>query len=78
MTFSNRLAQMARDTGHLCPQSLAAELAAFQRIKGYLPDCTLIHITPQFEEEIRAEVEKTAKEFYLSIAFASEGDVIVV
>ena len=78
MTFPNRLAQMARDTGHLCPQSLAGELAAFKRIKGYLPHCTLIHIMPQFEEEIRAEIEKTAKEFHLPIAFASEGDVIVV
>jgi len=78
MTFPNRLAQMAKDTGHLCPQTLADELAEFKQIKGYLPDCTLIHVTPQFEEEIRQEVERAAKERQLSIALASEGDVIVV
>jgi ribonuclease BN (tRNA processing enzyme) len=78
MTFPNCLAQMAEDTGHLCPQSLANELAEFKRIKGYLPDCTLIHVTPHFEEEIRQEVERAAKERQLSIAFASEGDVIVI
>jgi len=78
MTFPNRLAQTATDTGHLCPKSLAVELAAFKRIKGYLPDCTLIHFTPQFEEEIRAEVGEAAKEHHLSIAFASEGCVIDV
>lgn len=78
MTFPNRLGQMAEDTGHLCPQTLADELAEFKRIKGYTPDCTLIHITPQFEEEIRQEVEGAAKERQFSIAFASEGDVIVI
>jgi cAMP phosphodiesterase len=78
MTFPNRLAQMAKDTGHLCPQSLAGELAAFRQIRGYLPDCTLVHVTPQFEEEIRQEVEKAANENGLSITFASEGEVIVL
>jgi Cft2 family RNA processing exonuclease len=78
MTFPNRLAQIADDAGHLCPQSLAGALAAFQRIRGYLPDCTLIHVTPQFEEEIREEVETVAKERQITIALASEGDVIVV
>jgi cAMP phosphodiesterase len=78
MTFPNRLAQVANDAGHLCPQSLAGELAAFQRIRGYLPDCTLIHVMPQFEEEIREEVETMAKERQLTIAFASEGDVIIL
>jgi len=72
------MAQMAKDTGHLCPQSLAGELAEFRLIRGYLPDCTLVHVTPQFEEEIREEVEKVAKEHKFSIAFASEGDVVVV
>jgi len=78
MTFPNRLAQMAKDTGHLCPQTLAGELAEFKRIHGYLPDCTLVHVTPQFEEEIRGEVEKTVKEQQLSIGLASEGDVIII
>ena len=78
MTFPNRLAQMAEDTGHLCPQSLADELAEFKRIKGYLPDCTLTHVTPQFEEEIRQEVDKVAREHGFSISFASEGEVIVI
>ncbi len=69
---------VAKDAGHLCPQSLAGELAEFKLIRGYLPDCTLVHVTPQFEEEIREEVEKVAKDYGFSIAFASEGDVVVV
>lgn len=78
MTFPNFMAQMAKDAGHLCPQSLAGELAEFKLIRGYLPDCTLVHVTPQFEEEIREEVEKVAKDYRFSIAFASEGDVVIV
>ncbi len=78
MTFPNCLAQLAKETGHLCPQSLASELAEFRRIRGYLPNCTLVHVTPQFEVEIRQDVEKAAKEHELSIAFASEGDVIAI
>jgi ribonuclease BN (tRNA processing enzyme) len=78
MTFPNSLAQLAKDAGHLCPQSLAGELAEFRRIRGYLPDCTLVHITPQFEEAIRREVQETCKERHVSMAIASEGDVINV
>jgi hypothetical protein len=33
---------------------------------------------PQFEEEIREEVGTMAKERQLNIAFASEGDVIIL
>ncbi len=78
MRFPNFMAQMSNDTGHLCPQSLAGELSEFRSIRGYLPDCTLVHVTPQFEEEIREEMEKVAKEHEFSVAFASEGDVVIV
>jgi len=78
MTFPNSLARLAKDAGHLCPQSLAGELAEFRRIRGYLPDCTLVHVTPQFEEEIRREVQEICKERHLSMSIASEGCVITV
>ncbi len=78
MTFPNALARLAEEARHLCPRSLAAALAEFRRIKGYVPDCTVVHVTPRFEAEIRREVEQEAHRCGLSIAFASEGDVTVL
>ena len=77
-TYPNRLANLAREAGHLCPQMLATELSAFSRIKGYLPKVVIIHVSPKYEAEIAEEVSRVAQEIDTPIAIAREGDSITV
>lgn len=77
-TFPNRLGEMAKQSGHLCADTLHRELAEFRRIKGYLPEVILIHVTPQFEEEIRQELQQTARSLGASIRAAREGEVLTL
>ena len=77
-TFPNHLENMANDSGHLCPKTLKKELIDFRRIKGYLPQVVLIHLSPQFEEEIKKEVAQVANELRLSITIAAEGEKLTI
>jgi ribonuclease BN (tRNA processing enzyme) len=77
-TFPNRLEMAARDSGHLCPKMLKEELLEFRRIKGYLPRVVLVHLSPEFESEIRVEAGKIAQELNISLAIPSEGDTLLV
>lgn len=78
VTFPTRLEKVAMDAGHLCPKTLKKELMGFRRVKGYLPQVVLIHLSPQLEEEIKAEVEEVAKELSLPIAIACEGEELII
>ena len=78
VTFPDRFENMAKDAGHLCPKMLKEELIEFHRAKGYLPQTILIHQSPQFEEEIREEAQKIAKELGLSIDIACEGEKFTI
>ena len=77
-TFPNRFENTAKDAGHLCPEMLKRELIEFHRAKGYLPQVVLIHLFPQFEEEIKEEAQKMARELGLSISIAHEGEKVVI
>jgi hypothetical protein len=57
---------------------LKKELIEFRRVKGYFPQISLIHLSPRFEDEIRGEVEKVAKELKHDIGIACEGDEIII
>jgi ribonuclease BN (tRNA processing enzyme) len=78
VTFPNELEQAARDSGHLCPDLLKAELLSFRQTNGYLPSVLAIHISPRFEEEIRIEIGKISEELGISIDIAHEGQEISV
>jgi ribonuclease BN (tRNA processing enzyme) len=78
VTFPNRFENVAKDAGHLCPEMLKVELVEFRRVKGYLPQVVLIHLSPKFEGEIREEVREMATELGLSIGIACEGDKRVI
>ena len=78
VTFPNSSERVAKDAGHLCPEMLKRELMEFRRIKGYLPQVVLIHLSPQFEEEIKKEVAQVAKELRLSISIAGEGERLTI
>lgn len=78
VTFPNKLANVAKDAGHLCPEMLKEELIEFRRAKGYLPQVVLTHLSPQFEEKIRVEAQEIAQELGLSISIACEGEKLII
>jgi len=73
MTFPNSLEGRAREAGHLCPRMLRKELIEYHNAKGSYPHVILIHLSPQFEEDIKAEVATIAEELGLAIDIAHEG-----
>lgn len=78
VTFPNRLENRAINSAHLCPKLLKKELSEFRKVKGYLPQIILIHLSPRMEEEIKKEVKEIEKELKITIDIANEGDKITV
>jgi len=78
LTLPDRLRDVAKESGHLCAEMLKVELVEFQRIKGYLPKVSLVHMSPQYEAEIAQDVKKIATELPLSISLATEGEELTV
>jgi ribonuclease BN (tRNA processing enzyme) len=78
VTWPNSLANSAKDAGHLCPDMLKEELIEFRRVNGYLPKVAAIHMSPQHEAEIEAEIREVAKSLGTSIDIAHEGDELIL
>ena len=78
LTLPNRLKDVARESDHLCAEMLKAELVEFQRIKGYLPRVSLVHMSPQYESEIEEDVKRIVEELPISISLAVEGEELVL
>ena len=76
MTLPDRLKEHALSSEHLTPSSLAEELREIKKVSGDLPRVVLIHLSPVFEDEIRAEVEVMAKDLKADITLGYEGMVI--
>jgi ribonuclease BN (tRNA processing enzyme) len=72
-TLSNRHADRAIEPKHLIPATLGEELLTFRRLQGYLPRVVVIHLEPEDEGAIRAELEALAREIGHPITVASEG-----
>lgn len=72
-TFPSRLHRTADLSGHLCPLTLKKELQEFIKLKKYLPDVVLVHICPEFESEIREEIQVIKTDMNISIKVAAEG-----
>ena len=73
MTLPDRLEEHAIAANHLTPRLLGEELALFRKIKGYLPTVMPIHLSPQYEDEIKGEVERVARKMEITITVAHEG-----
>ncbi|MDI6815202.1 MAG: MBL fold metallo-hydrolase [Dehalococcoidales bacterium] len=73
VTLPNRSEEYARESGHLTPSLLKQELTSFQELKGYLPQVVLVHMSPNLEKEIEAEIAAVAKALNNSITLAYEG-----
>jgi len=72
VTLPNRLEKHAVASNHLTPRLMGKEMALFNKVKGYLPTIMPIHLSPQFEDEIKDEVEYVAKELGTTITIAHE------
>jgi ribonuclease BN (tRNA processing enzyme) len=73
VTASDKYAEWAAGAGHLTPVLLKQELASFKKVNGYLPPVMAIHMNPDLEGEIAAEVAAVAKELGCSVTLAYEG-----
>jgi ribonuclease BN (tRNA processing enzyme) len=73
VTSSDKYAEWAGESGHLAPSLLKRELESFQKVKGYLPRVAAVHINPDLEGEIAAEVAAVAEALGCSITVAKEG-----
>jgi ribonuclease BN (tRNA processing enzyme) len=72
-TASDKYKEGAAKGGHLSPSLLKEELISFREIKGYLPKVVAVHMSPNLEKEIAAEIAAVAKELGGSITLAFEG-----
>ena len=72
-TFPNSYEKYARDTGHLTPSLLYAELTDLRRIKGSLPRVVVVHRDPLMETKTAKELEEVASSLGIPITLADEG-----
>lgn len=74
----NEVGDFLRRVGHLSAQLLFEELSQFRQIKGYLPRIVVVHIPPQYQKEVKREVEDVARELGADIDVGYEGMKIVL
>jgi ribonuclease BN (tRNA processing enzyme) len=72
-TASSEFEDAAIERKHLTPSLLEKELQYFRDIKGYLPPTILVHMNPQEEKQIAAEVSQVAEKLGVSIRLGYEG-----
>jgi len=77
-TMVNEDDKFAREAGHLTPALLMQELESFGRIKGYLPQVVLVHLSPFMEKRIKDEVRHVEKALKLKIRFGCEDMKITI
>jgi ribonuclease BN (tRNA processing enzyme) len=73
VTYSDKHVERAYRAKHLTPALLKQELESFREVRGHLPRVVAIHMTPDFEEEVAAEVAAVAQELDCPIPLAYEG-----
>ena len=73
VTVPDSYEELAKRSGHLTPSLLKQELISFQEVKGYLPQVIVVHMSPNLEEEIAAEIAAVAKDLNNPITLGYEG-----
>ena len=73
VTMPDSYEELARRSGHLTPSLLKQELTSFQDVKGYLPQVIVVHMSPNLEEEIAAEIAAVANDLNSPITLGYEG-----
>jgi ribonuclease BN (tRNA processing enzyme) len=69
----NEVRDFLERVGHLSAQLLKEELIQFRQIKGYLPRIVVIHVPPQYQEQVEQEVSDVAQELGANIEIGYEG-----
>jgi ribonuclease BN (tRNA processing enzyme) len=72
-TFPDSYEEYARDTGHLTPKLLKAELIALREVRGSLPHVITVHRDPLLEKEVEREIAGVATLLDIPIIVAREG-----
>jgi len=72
-TVLNRDKDFALKAGHLTPALLQKELESFHKIKGYLPQVIIVHMSPFVEREMKDEISAVEKALKIKITFGKEG-----
>lgn len=73
LTAPDKYKNFGKESGHLTPGLLKEELVSFRKIKGYLPPVVLVHMNPELEPEIAAEIAPLAQLLNTPITLAHEG-----
>ena len=73
VTATDKYKAWAAGSGHLTPSLLKQELINFRELKGYMPQVVLVHMNPNLEKKIEAEIAVVAKVLNNSITLAYEG-----
>ena len=73
VTAPNRFEEFGKESRHLTPSLLKQELTVFREVKGYLPQVVTVHMSPNVEEEIRAELAVVSADLGTDITLGSEG-----
>ncbi len=72
MSFPNKMVRSAKDGGHLTPALLRDELA-IARERGYpVPPVLAVHMNPQLQEQIEAELRQVAEELGVEVLIGGE------
>jgi len=69
----DRVEAFCKRNGHLTPTLLKQELINFRKLKGYLPQVVVVHLTPELEEETKAEIAAVAEDLNHPISVGYEG-----
>jgi len=72
-TFPDSYEDYARDTHHLTPKLLLAELIILRKIKGSLPRIVVIHRDPFLEKKVERELAHVSAALDTPITVAREG-----
>jgi ribonuclease BN (tRNA processing enzyme) len=73
LSAPNRFQELYQRRGHFTPNLLKEELTSFRELKGYLPQVVIVHMNPELEEEIKAEIATLAHSLGHPITPAYEG-----
>jgi ribonuclease BN (tRNA processing enzyme) len=73
VTLPDRLAERAREAGHLTPRLLELELARYAQSHARMPLVYAVHLYPLMEEEVRSELAGVRERTGHALLVAQEG-----
>ena len=76
VTFPNAAEEHALLTNHLTPKLLGEELSRILQNNGSVPPVLVVHMEPESESEIRAELKEVSGDLNVKIGVAEEGLLI--